>query len=445
MNNTHQEDFILAEAIKLLNELVEFKKGRRLSEPEVAVIRGAWYGESYEEMARKSGHKSYKQSYLHNTVAPKLWDLLSEILGNGGKVLKQNLRASLERLVEEGTRKISVRLLGEAPLISCFHGRQAELADLKAQVLQKRLVYVFGEAGIGKSALVAKLLADLGQEFDLLVWKSVAHSPSSEELTASLHRMLNLDGQPSFSCLREQLRLRRILLVLDGVEAILSKYNQRVEYIKFFLSLMSEMDKSCLILTSRESFIEINALSKTYPILLTKIEGLDVRAGIEIFRDKGLIVEQESTQIVELIRYYRGNPGELESLVHRINYLFGGDINKFWDYKTTFLSEYLQNVLNEIFAQSDLLSSLQRQILIYLAEELSQKTEPIKFSSLLDFFVNKLSVGTSILINALEDLARRQLIEVMNGSLKSEVCYILAPGVKKYILLDPLKLVRQGI
>jgi hypothetical protein len=442
MNNTHQEDLILAEAIKLLDELAEYKKGRRLSEPELAVIRGAWYGESYEEMALKTG-TNYKRSYLHNTIAPKLWDFLSEILGNGGRVLKQNLRVSLEKLVEEGTRTISVRLLGEPPLISSFHGREAELANLKAQVLQKRLVHVFGELGIGKSALVAKLLATkISQEFDLLVWKSVAHSPSVEDLAFCLHKMLNnrlSPSQASVSSLIAQLRSRSCLLILDGLVG--ANYKQRMEYIRFFVSLLEELDGIRLILTSRESFTEINALSNSRPVSSIQISGLGVRAAINIFRDKGLKIESESTQIVELIRHYRGNPLELESVANRINYLFGGDLNKFWEYKTTFISEHLQNVLHEIFTQPDLLSSFQREILIYLANKLSQKTGSIKFLEILNFFVKDLGASASNFITALEDLSRRQLI--IKDSFHESACYNLAPGVKKYVLSDPLNLVRQ--
>jgi hypothetical protein len=235
-----------------------------------------------------------------------------------------------------------------------------------------------------------------------------------------------------------QLRSRSCLLILDGLAA---DYKQRREYIRFFVSLLEELDGIRLIITSRESFTELNALCNSRPVSSIQIEGLDVRAAINIFREKGLKVEEESTQIVELIRYYRGNPLELESLANRINYLFCGDINKFWEYKTTFISDYLQNVLNEIFAQPDVLSSFQREILIYIANKLSEKTDSIKIFELLNYFVKELGTSVSNLITALEDLERRQLIKVLKS--KSEVSYTLVPGVRKYVLIDPLKLVNQ--
>jgi hypothetical protein len=437
-----QEEEKLTKAIKLVDELTLSLKGRHLSEPEIDVIRGGWYGQSYGEMARKS---SYAEKYLQHTVAPDLWDLLSEIVGNGGRVWKKNLREFLETLVQQGTRKILVRLLGEPPVVPYFYGREAELGVLKAEIVQKRLVHVFGEPGIGKSALITKLLGtEISQGFDLLFWKSVAHSPSVEDLVVSLHKMLNpQDNCPSpdntkISSLIAQLRSRTCLLILDGLAA---DYKQRREYIRFFVSLLEELDGIRLIITSRESFTELNALCNSRPVSSIQIEGLDVRAAINIFREKGLKVEEESTQIVELIRYYRGNPLELESLANRINYLFCGDINKFWEYKTTFISDYLQNVLNEIFAQPDLLSSFQREILIYIANKLSEKTDSIKVFELLNYFVKELGASASNLITALEDLERRQLIKVLKS--KSEVSYTLAPGVKKYVLIDPLKLVNQ--
>ncbi|MFB2771883.1 NB-ARC domain-containing protein [Pelatocladus sp. BLCC-F211] len=435
--NFTQEDSILTEAIKIVDELLATKKGKHLREPEIVVIKGAWRDETYEQMAQQS---IYKDKYLQHSVASDLWKLLSELLGN--EVCKKNLRICLQELVKKRDRRLSVRLLGEPPLISRFFGREAELRELKAEIVQKRLVFVYGEPGIGKSALVARVVADISQEFDLLVWKSVAHSPSLEDLVANLHRMLNLEGQPSPSCLINQLRSHSCLLVLDGVEAILSNYSQRIEYIRFFLRLIDELDRIRLILTSRESFTEINILSKSCPIFTKKIEGLDIRAGIQIFRDKGLTVEQESTQIVELIKHYRGNPLELESVADKIYDLFGGDINAFWEFKTTFISEELEVALNEIFAQRDL-KSLQREILIYLAEELSKKpNEPIKISDILKSFVQNFGAEKSTVIDALGDLVRRQIIEVIKNSSNSQACYILAPGVKKYILSDPLKLVR---
>ncbi|WP_250123831.1 hypothetical protein [Chroococcidiopsis sp. CCMEE 29] len=47
----------------------------------MAVLQGAWQGQTYEEIAEAYG---YSASYLKQGVGPKLWKLLSHALGERG-------------------------------------------------------------------------------------------------------------------------------------------------------------------------------------------------------------------------------------------------------------------------------------------------------------------------------------------------------------------------
>ncbi|BAZ71045.1 MAG: NACHT domain-containing protein [Pelatocladus maniniholoensis HA4357-MV3] len=429
-----EEDSELELALTMVNELALSKKGRYLNEIETIVFRGAWYGQSYEKMAQNS---TYAQSYLHNTVAPDLWKLLGEIFGTEGRIGKRELRSYVSRIVKK-VGLSSIPILGEPPDICSFYGREGELANLKAQIVQKRLIYVYGEAGIGKSTLIAKLFAQisqgLSQGFDFLVWKSVCYGPDVEELVASLYKMLNLEGdeKANVSGLINQLRWRRFLIVLDGFEAINTK--QRRDYMKFLLHFIEEVVDGCLILMSREFFLELSVLLNSRCISTIKLEGLDIQSAMQIFESKGLSDYKGGSKAIELIEYYRGNPTELTALAEKISCFFGGSIEKFYEYKTTFISDHSQSAFQQLFALEGGLSDFGREIVIYLASEISKESKPVDFSNLLGIFSRKTDLST--LVRELENLEGQSLIEKKNIS--GEACYMLPPVVKKYVLSQAL-------
>lgn len=80
------------EAFQALDAAVVAKKQRHLKDIEVAILRGSWQGKKYHEIAQTQG---YTTEYLKQDVGPKLWKLLSEILGE--KVSKTNFRTALAR------------------------------------------------------------------------------------------------------------------------------------------------------------------------------------------------------------------------------------------------------------------------------------------------------------------------------------------------------------
>jgi len=71
---------------------------------------------------------------------------------------------------------------------STFCGRGEELSQLKRWVLVEhcRLVLLLGIGGIGKSTLAAKLVQQIHQEFQVVVWRSLQNAPPLEEWLESL-------------------------------------------------------------------------------------------------------------------------------------------------------------------------------------------------------------------------------------------------------------------
>jgi hypothetical protein len=458
----------ITEAIALIDKLVLTKQGRHLQPPEIVVLEAAWDDKDYKQMALNSG---YSNSILQYQTAPKLWTLLTGILGEGEKVTKKRLRSILERrkLPSDGLEVAASNtsppiLQGQPPQVTNFSGRHAELDALKEQIVKQRCVVVIGGAGIGKTALVAKLIQELSAApqwgFECLIWQSISYSPLLPDLVDELNQMFGISledrsrsGRDGVAVLIEQLRNRRSLVVLDGGEAILqgeknndfNPYGERyAEYRVFLRRLVEEQHQSCLILTTREPFEDLNLLELAKrPVSSLKVEGLDVKAARQ-FLSFHRLTNQEGCD--RLIQTYRGNPSELEAVASRINYFFGGSLEKFFESKSTFLSHHSQAMLSQQFSRVGLLSDLQRQILIYLAEQLAKNPTPISFAQLDSYFrsYQNASASMSKLIEALEKLDRRSLIESSQNATTKEVSFTLSPVVKKYVLTDPLGLLRNS-
>ncbi|MEO0947665.1 MAG: AAA-like domain-containing protein [Cyanobacteria bacterium J06641_5] len=85
-------DFNLDEAIAVANQAVAAHVSRNLKDVEIIVLRGAWERWDYDQIAAQNG---YSTSYLSQDVAPKLWKLLSDALGE--RVRKSNFKEALRR------------------------------------------------------------------------------------------------------------------------------------------------------------------------------------------------------------------------------------------------------------------------------------------------------------------------------------------------------------
>jgi hypothetical protein len=131
----------------------------------------------------------------------------------------------------------------------------------------------------------------------------------------------------------------------------------------------------------------------------------------------------------------------MEAVVSRINRFFAGNIKRFIEKKTTFLSRKFETMLNQMFGQ--ILSQIEQQVLIYIAEEMLLNSNPVSFTKLLDDVKQrqKASVSTLELIKAIEKLERQSLVESIKDPITKEISFNLQPVIKKYIEIDPLGLI----
>ncbi len=104
MHNSSEESSVSFEIIlKLADNAVFTKTGRHLKNIEVAVLRGAWLSQRYDEIAEAT---SYTPEYIKHDVGPKLWQILSSSFGE--KINKTNLVAVLLQKANQQQKKSEV-------------------------------------------------------------------------------------------------------------------------------------------------------------------------------------------------------------------------------------------------------------------------------------------------------------------------------------------------
>lgn len=88
-------NFGLDSALQAANQAVLAMVGRSLSDVETIILKGAWERLDYDQIAAQN---QYATTYVSNDIAPKLWRLLSDALGE--KVKKSNFKTALKRYWE---------------------------------------------------------------------------------------------------------------------------------------------------------------------------------------------------------------------------------------------------------------------------------------------------------------------------------------------------------
>lgn len=438
----------LEAALTVLSELVYQERRKPLSEPELVVLRGAWYYQSYEQM---SANSSYKKNYLQRTVATDLFDLLTKIIGNGEQVCKRNLRYFVQAFLSQDTIKGS-----KLPDISKFYGRTEEISYLKQLIAtqQYNCISLVGVPGVGKSSLAAKLISNITSDsdydfsFDYLIWKSLAHRPLLEDLVTDLLEIFDPQTatlphytQAKITLLLKWLKQKNCLIVLDEFELLQYDSTSRLDYLIFIRRLVEENHQSCIILTHRILLDDFNEFIITKrPFKFIKIEGLDTDSATELLLEQGITDVQRCHQ---LIHTYRGNPSELTDVVNRIHNMFGSP-EIFFANPTTLVSQKLENILNQMVG--DILENIHKKIMVYLAEKTIQGSNTITITTILNDYkyIQEQSITTLDIIKALETLEKMSLIESNKNPVTKEICFTLPPVIRKYILTDNLGLVHNS-
>ena len=452
----------LEEALKLADKIVFDKTGQHLDDLQKAVLQGTLKRKRYWQIAEDF---DYSESCIRG-VGAELWKILSQELGED--VNKSNFCSAMERWQSSSILNLGQDVvvsdsfnicekerhppdipnshqpnqktshpkqpttphqdLDEMPELGDFYNRNTELETLTTWILQQhyRLIALTGIIGIGKTTLAVKLVHQIKDNFDYIIWRSLETSSTFAEFQTDLIQSFS-QSQPENSLENTQkplplikyLQKYRCLVVLDDIHHLFSsgelagKYKPGYEeYDSFFKQIEKLSHQSCLLLIGWEQPIKLPQLkSKKTSIPILQLTGLDIASAREILRDYGL-TEVENWEM--LIHHYQGNPLWLKSVASQIQELEENLIELLPD-DTILLPEDLKDILQET---SDRLSQPEKQTLSLLAT----KNQPISLAQLLE----ATETSPSDLLNTLQSLCRRSLIE------KQENLYSVPSVLRKY-------------
>ena len=453
--------------LKFADDIVFAKTGQHLDDLQAAVLRGTLQRETYKEIAKDF---DCSESRIRE-IGSELWQLLSEELGEN--INKKNFRSAIERFQVSNVSNFAQNVneqhisgsfntcgqarhppntpnspppnqetsntkqpetphqdLSEMPDLGAFYDRTPELQTLTNWILQQHshLIALTGISGIGKTSLAVKLVQQIKNQFDYIIWRTIDVSHTLDEFQQELIQLFSqsekLDSpttKPKPLSLIKYLQKHRCLIILDDVHNLFSsgelagKYKPEYEeYRHFFKQIEKLSHQSCFLLIGWEQPREISQIeSQNNPIRTLQINGLDIAAAGEILRDYGLAEIDYSI----LIHRYQGNPLWLKSVATLIQEL-GVNVTDLLQNDIILLPEDVKDILRQ---QCDRLSDREKQILSILARE----TQPLKLAKLIDKQPN-LNLE---LVNVLQSLQRRCLVE------KIEDSFWLSPLIKQYLLI----------
>lgn len=300
---------------------------------------------------------------------------------------------------------------------------------------------LLGISGIGKTTVAVKLIEQIKDKFDYVIWRSLRSAPTLELLQQSIRQFVSnyptyslLENprisvteshrKDSISALLEFFRKFRCLVILDDVEMLFDRgklagyYRTGYEDYGCLFKQVAELShQSCLLLISSEPPKEIaDVESPNQSCHSLQLNGLSLAPARELLRQQGLIPDRHWDK---LIHQYQGNPLWLKIVATMINDLFGGNVGELFDYDPLFLPEDLQFRLQH---QCDRLSELEQQVSALAAE-----SESLSLAKLRDI----LPLTPANLPDAMQSLIRRSLITKKTAQKITR--FTLQPVMRQYL------------
>ena len=322
-----------------------------------------------------------------------------------------------------------------------FYGRFRELQTLEEWTVRDkcRVVAIYGIGGIGKTDLCAQLVQQIKQDFDYIVWKTLNNSPPVSEILKEVIAFLSeqeetnlpANTEAQISVLVENYLInRKCLLIFDNAESVLEPstsgiYGKKTEEYGDLIKRIGETNhQSCLLLTSRERFYEIDVMEgQEAPVHSLLLSGLSVKEGRQMLSAKGTFLGTDK-EWENLILHYAGNPLALKMLATPLQDLLGGNISDFSQQfqEGNLYFKGIQDLLDRQFCR---LSNLEKNIIYWFAIERDWITLKAIQSNVPDFL--RKEVWEGILL-----LKWRSMIE-SNRKSDSSTHFKLQPVVMEYV------------
>jgi tetratricopeptide (TPR) repeat protein len=290
--------------------------------------------EQYRSEVIEGDHK-YEWFSAHSELRLLAAELVPVLLGLHGP----------ERLPTQGIQ------LPKAP--SFFVGRESELAQLDRAAQQPRpsVIVVTGIAGQGKTTLVGHWLTQRGsKQFGAAYWctcgATVTFEVFLDEVLSylrehTLNKRVESDVQHRVRELMKEMQHRRVLVVLDGLEAWLTRpdagpvgapssgrQRRGVDGLDSFLEQATALSNgSHLVLTTRALPEVLDAAERTVvpvrePGQVSELEGLSVDAAIRLLEKLG--VRGSHRELADISATYENHPLALMVLGVLLSKHYGG-------------------------------------------------------------------------------------------------------------------------
>ena len=340
--------------------------------------------------------------------------------------------------------------LGTAPDGTICYQRKYEIEKIQHLVKLDccRVLTIFGMGGIGKTTLTMEVVRQLKAEFDYILWRNLSNIFLPEIVIQDALRLfaqkkIKVGINRQIADLLQYLREHRCLLILDEVETVLATGNSLEIYQhgyqiygELFKQIAQAQHQSCLVLVSNEKPRDISILeSYSASVHSLQLQG-STTVCYEILKDKGMI---QTPAWDELIEAYHEHPLAIKIVGDMIKELFDGDVAEFLRQNTLFLGD-LEFILHEQYYR---LSDAEK----YVINIIAQMNKPLSLQELSEQYATQL--GCSAIINCLNNLKRRSLIEIVACSksfqkdftsfsttrdAKNKISfYTIQPIVRKYI------------
>jgi len=179
--------------------------------------------------------------------------------------------------------------------LTSFVGRENEITELKVELEAHRLVTLTGSGGTGKTRLSLQVAADLLEKFDHGVWfVELAPLTDSNLIPQTILSTIGVQeqqGKTPLEVLKEYLRAKQTLIVLDNCEHLISASAEVANM------LLNAAPKLKILASSREALGVKGEASYPVPSLslpdikhLPVIEGLSQYEAVRLFIDRALLV-----------------------------------------------------------------------------------------------------------------------------------------------------------
>jgi NB-ARC domain len=455
----------IAEVLKIADDLMFDSTSKYLDNLQRSIVEGVYEGKTYKDIA---DHTDRSEGHIRDSAAT-LWKDISEAVGRN--VRRSNFKSVIERsyfsIVSSHNWKDTIQVgninfcpdsaiidrtvesnlnsnrekgenkrdLGCIPDLFPFYGRDLELTKLKQWIVEDecRLINIFGMSGIGKTALVSQLSAQIEDEFECVIWQTLRSKRSLVELIdRDLFPALPIeiiaddryDVEMRISLLIEQLSKHRCLIILDDIHHIFSSgdlagtyQDNYLEYKELFRRISESNHQSCMVLIGWEQPREFALLERSIHTLT--LDGLSSDVQQQILKDRGIV---NGDRWAAEIGYYAGNPLWLNVIGTTIKDLFGGRIDNFCQDRRLFLTNDLKLILQ---SQYDRLSEIERQVIHSIAAE----DRSISFPDL----IVASQISPTNLLEALQSLGRRRLVDKQGTDIG--VLFDLQPMLREFISL----------